>query len=71
MIVALSDNILRCGATVRLYAPSGNHVDVTVADKCNMADGCHANNIDAPVGVWNALGIDLSRGRVQITYDYI
>ena len=68
MIVAMSDDILKCGATIRLTASNGNSVVVRAVDKCDMNHGCQGNSIDATPGVWGALGMDLGIGRTSIGY---
>ena len=53
-----------CGSTIGIYNPANGQTlsDVKIVDKCM---GCAEGDIDVSISVFDALGIDSSKGRVH------
>ncbi|XP_044483467.1 kiwellin-like [Mangifera indica] len=68
----------RCGKMIKITATNGKTVKAKVVDECDSMNGCdeeHAyqppcknNIVDASNAVWNALGLDIDDGVVDITW---
>jgi hypothetical protein len=56
---------------IRIATPNGRTVVAEVVDMCDVRDGCLPNTVDGTRGVWNALGLDLKIGRLDISWDFI
>jgi hypothetical protein len=66
MVVAVRNP--KCGQKVAITGPDGKTVRATVVDTC---PSCDASHIDATVGVWQALGINLDKGVVPVSWTYV
>ncbi|KAK2988803.1 hypothetical protein RJ640_004105 [Escallonia rubra] len=71
----------RCGKMVRITASNGESVTAKIVDECDSMNGCdqeHAgqppcknNIVDASNAVWNALGLNIDLGVVDVTWSMV
>ncbi|XP_059645594.1 ripening-related protein grip22-like [Cornus florida] len=77
LVVGLSsrlfDNGSRCGKMIRIAASNGMNVMAKVVDKCDSMRGCDEkhNIVVGSDGVWNALGLDMSLRKVDVTWSMV
>jgi hypothetical protein len=68
LVVALPPGQVQCGRQIQIHATNGNSCTARVVDTC---PGCGGSQIDATPGVWQTLGLDQSKGVVNVDWSYI
>ncbi|XP_047312184.1 kiwellin-like [Impatiens glandulifera] len=71
----------RCGRTIRIRASNGRTTTAKVVDECDSRNGCDAehagqppcknNIVDGSDAVWNALGLNVDLGVVDVTWSMV
>ncbi|XP_028792018.1 kiwellin-like [Neltuma alba] len=75
------NNGSRCGKMIKITARNGKSTTAKVVDECDSVNGCDSehsgqppcgyNIVDGSQAVWNALGLDSSVGKVEVTWSFL